>query len=140
MKGSVLVVDDDPRLLNVVRIYLELKDYEVCTAVDGEQALARLAEASSDVVVMDVMLPGIDGIEVCRRLRARGDRTPMIVLTAAGSRGEEALAAGADLFATKPFSMEELEAEVASVLAEVAFRGTAAPVNVRETPVRSPSA
>ena len=118
MKGSVLVVDDDPRLLRVIRMYLELKDYEVSTAVDGEHAMARLWETGADVVVLDVMMPGIDGIEVCRERRAQGDITPMIILTAAASRREEALAAGADRFTTKPFSMEGLEGEVAAVLAE----------------------
>lgn len=118
VKGSVLVVDDDPRLLRVIRMYLELKDYEVHTAVDGEQAMARLSGTGADVVVLDVMLPGIDGIDVCRKRRAQGDITPMVILTAAPSRRDEALAAGADRFTTKPFSMEGLEGEVAAVLAE----------------------
>ncbi|MER8188315.1 response regulator transcription factor [Kitasatospora sp. NPDC094015] len=118
--GRVLVVDDDPTVAEVVSGYLHRAGYLVDRASDGFQALARATEHRPDLVVLDLMLPGLDGLEVCRRLRATeaGADLPVVMLTA---RGEEAdriagLELGADDYVTKPFSPRELVLRVQSVL------------------------
>jgi DNA-binding response OmpR family regulator len=113
----ILVVEDEPMVAEVVVRYLRRERYDVEIAHDGETALALFESAPADLVVLDLMLPGVDGMEVCRRLRARGE-TPIIMLTA---RGEEVdkllgLGAGADDYITKPFSPRELTARVQAVL------------------------
>jgi two-component system, OmpR family, response regulator ResD len=115
--GKVLVVEDEPMVAEVVGRYLRRDGYEVLTAGDGAAALDAVDRHSPDLIVLDVMLPGIDGIEVCRRVRARA-QTPIIMLTA---RGEEidrllGLELGADDYITKPFSPRELVARVKAVL------------------------
>jgi len=112
-----LVVDDEPSLTRVVAGYLEHEGFEVTTAPDGEQALAAARRDPPDVVVLDLMLPGIDGIEVCRQLRTFTDAY-VIMLTA---RSEEmdtliGLSVGADDYMTKPFSPRELTARIRSLL------------------------
>ena len=112
-----LVVDDEPSLVRVVAGYLEREGYTVRTAADGEQALAAARADPPDVVVLDLMLPGIDGIEVCRRLRTFSDAY-IIMLTA---RTEEVdklvgLSVGADDYLTKPFSPRELLARITVML------------------------
>src|ERR1700741_3604955 len=79
---QILVVDDEPAVRRALERALRLENYEVELAADGEEALDRLAAKPADAVVLDVMMPGIDGLEVCRRLRAAGDRTPVLMLTA----------------------------------------------------------
>ncbi len=113
----MLVVDDDATVADVVRRYLERDGYVVRLAGDGETAL-RLAEAEEpDLVVLDLMLPGIDGLEVCRRLRTRSD-VPVVMLTALGEESDRiaGLQLGADDYVTKPFSPRELALRVGSVL------------------------
>ncbi|MBX6389579.1 MAG: response regulator transcription factor [Frankia sp.] len=115
--ARVLVVDDDATVAEVVTRYLRNAGFDVDRAADGPAALAAAEAAAPDLVVLDLMLPGIDGIEVCRRLRERG-QVPVIMLTA---RGEEAdriagLEYGADDYVTKPFSPRELTLRVQSVL------------------------
>jgi DNA-binding response OmpR family regulator len=112
-----LVVDDEPSLVTVVAGYLQREGYDVDTAADGETALAAARRAAPDVVVLDLMLPGIDGIEVCRQLRTFSDAY-VIMLTA---RSEEVdkligLSVGADDYLTKPFSPRELVARVKVML------------------------
>jgi len=113
----VLVVDDDATVADVVRRYLERDGYEVQLAADGETALRIAAEREPDLVVLDLMLPGIDGLEVCRRLRASSD-VPVVMLTALGEESDRVvgLQLGADDYVTKPFSPRELALRVASVL------------------------
>jgi two-component system, cell cycle response regulator len=109
---SVLLVDDDPLILEVLRTILDLEEFDVTTAADGHAAIAAVERATPDVVVCDVMMPGIDGFEVCRRLKsspATGD-LPVILLTARDRpedrrAGEEA---GCDAYLTKPFSPLQL--------------------------------
>ncbi|GGP33811.1 response regulator transcription factor [Saccharothrix coeruleofusca] len=115
--GRVLVVDDDATVRDVVRRYLELAGHEVELVGDGERALRRCAEHPPDVVVLDLMLPGVDGLEVCRRLRARG-AVPVVMLTALGEEEDRiaGLQLGADDYVTKPFSPRELALRVTSVL------------------------
>ncbi len=113
----VLVVDDDPTVREVVLSYLRSGSYDVVEAADGETALSVVGHQRPDLVVLDVMLPGVDGLEVCRRLRAQGD-LPIILLTALGSEEDRVvgLELGADDYLTKPFSPRELVLRVGSVL------------------------
>ena len=115
--ATVLVVDDEPIVREVVVRYLEREGYATLEAGDGDDARTLVEAASPDLVVLDVMLPGTDGLELCRWIRARSE-LPVIMLTA---RGEEAdrivgLELGADDYVTKPFSPRELAARVRSVL------------------------
>ena len=115
MATRVLVVDDEANLVNLVKGYLEREGFAVSTAADGAAALALAREVRPDMVVLDVMLPKLDGIEVCRQLRQWSDAY-VIMLTA---RSEEVdkivgLAVGADDYMTKPFSPRELVARVRS--------------------------
>ncbi|WP_405804399.1 response regulator transcription factor [Streptomyces sp. NBC_01187] len=115
--GRVLVVDDDPTVAEVVAGYLDRAGYAVDRAETGPDALERAAAHRPDLVVLDLMLPGIDGLEVCRRLRASGP-VPVIMLTALGDEGDRVLGleVGADDYVTKPFSPRELVLRVESVL------------------------
>ena len=120
MKQTILVVDDEPSIRDVVAAYLKREGFAVVTAADGPAALVAARRVRPGLVVLDLMLPGLDGIEVCRRLRAESD-LPIIMLTA---RAEEAdklvgLAIGADDYVTKPFSARELVARVKVVLRRV---------------------
>ncbi|MEU0369665.1 response regulator transcription factor [Streptomyces sp. NPDC006283] len=119
--GSVLVVDDDPTVSEVVAGYLQRAGFAVRLAADGPAALRAADELRPDLVVLDLMLPGMDGLEVCRRLRAResGRRpVPVIMLTARGDEDDRILGleVGADDYVTKPFSPRELVLRVRSVL------------------------
>ncbi|MFP3988932.1 response regulator [Streptomyces sp. E11-3] len=129
----VLVVDDDPTVAEVVAGYLDRAGYYVDRAEDGLVALERAAAHWPDLVVLDLMLPGMDGLEVCRRLRAKGP-VPVIMLTARGDEDDRILGLeiGADDYVTKPFSPRELVLRVESVLrrsqAAVAVPRPAAPL------------
>jgi DNA-binding response OmpR family regulator len=114
----VLVVDDDPTVSDVVRRYLERAGFEVSMAGDGLAALKAFEKGHPDLVVLDLMLPGIDGLEVCRRLRAIPSSVPIIMLTALGEESDRVLGLqlGADDYVTKPFSPRELVLRVQSVL------------------------
>jgi DNA-binding response OmpR family regulator len=116
--ARVLVVDDDVTVREVVVTYLRAAGHEVEEVADGESALALLRDRPADLVVLDLMLPGIDGLEVCERLRDRGDDLPVILLTALGSETDRVvgLERGADDYVTKPFSPRELVLRVDSVL------------------------
>ena len=105
MAQHVLVVDDDPTVSDVVRRYLELAGFEATMAADGLSALAAVRERRPDLVVLDLMLPGMDGLEVCRRLRDDDAGVPVIMLTALGEEADRVvgLSLGADDYVTKPF-------------------------------------
>ncbi|HVK20714.1 MAG TPA: response regulator transcription factor [Actinokineospora sp.] len=115
--GRVLVVDDDRTVSDVVRRYLERDGHTVSLADNGEDALRWIAEHEPDLVVLDLMLPGIDGLEVCRRLRQHS-AIPVVMLTALGEEENRiaGLQLGADDYVTKPFSPNELALRVTSVL------------------------
>ena len=117
MNETILVVDDEPKIVRLARDYLEHSGYRVVTAGDGKAALDTLRQIRPDLVVLDLNLPGIDGLEVCRRIRSDSD-VPIIMLTA---RVEETdrligLEIGADDYITKPFSPRELVARTRAVL------------------------
>ncbi|MFE3788999.1 response regulator transcription factor [Streptomyces goshikiensis] len=129
---GVLVVDDDPTVSEVVAGYLDRAGFAVRLAGDGPAALRAAEEHRPDLVVLDLMLPGMDGLEVCRRLRAREAGTPpvpVIMLTARGDEDDRILGleVGADDYVTKPFSPRELVLRVQSVLRRVAATPAAAP-------------
>ena len=115
--GAVLVVDDDVLVRDVVGRYLGRAGYQVTVAGDGEQALRAAQANPPDLVILDLMLPGLPGLEVCRRLRAAGP-VPVVMLTALGEEEDRILGLelGADDYITKPFSPRELVLRVASVL------------------------
>ncbi|WP_192809171.1 response regulator transcription factor [Actinomadura montaniterrae] len=115
--GRVLVVDDDPTVAEVVARYLARDGHDVECVADGPAALRRARENSPDLVVLDLMLPGMDGLEVCRRLRATS-AVPIVMLTALGAETDRlvGLETGADDYVTKPFSPRELALRVRSVL------------------------
>ena len=118
--ARVLIVDDEPNIREVVGLYLRRDGHDVVSATDGEEALAVFREREPDLVVLDLMLPKIGGLEVCRRMRAER-RVPLIMLTARGEEEERVvgLSLGADDYVVKPFSPRELAARVTAVLRRV---------------------
>jgi two-component system, OmpR family, phosphate regulon response regulator PhoB len=120
MGARILIVEDEEPLTLLLRYNLEAEGYQVDVAARGDEAEIRLRESPPDLVVLDWMLPGISGIELCRRLRSRSDteRLPIIILTARGEESERVrgLATGADDYIVKPFSVPELLARVKALL------------------------
>jgi DNA-binding response OmpR family regulator len=114
----ILVIEDEPQMLLGLRDNLELEGYEVATAADGEEGLAKAATFQPDLVLLDVMLPRKHGFDVCRELRARSNSTPIVMLTARSAETDKVLGLelGADDYVTKPFSITELLARVRAVL------------------------
>src|ERR1700678_2234338 len=114
----ILVVDDDPAVSGALNRALRLEGYEVTLAADGPQALEEIAIRPPDAVVLDIGLPTIDGLDVCRRLRAAGDDTPVLMLTARDAVNDrvQGLDAGADDYLVKPFALAELLARLRALL------------------------
>jgi two-component system, OmpR family, response regulator MprA len=115
---KILVVDDERAVRESLRRALELEGYDVELAGDGLEGLARVDESQPDVLILDVLMPAMDGLEVCRRLRRAGNRLPVLMLTArdAVENRVAGLDAGADDYVTKPFALEELLARVRALL------------------------
>ena len=114
----VMVVDDEPAVRHSLERALKLEGYEVSSAPDGAKALRELAIAAPDAIVLDVLMPEVDGLEVCRRLRNAGDRTPVLMLTARDAISDrvDGLDAGADDYLVKPFALEELLARLRALV------------------------
>ena len=115
---KLLVVEDEAAVRDAVVRALELEGYEVATAIDGEAALESTASGAPDAIILDRMLPGIDGLGVARRLRSDGNRVPILMLTARGAVGDRVagLDAGADDYLVKPFALDELLARLRALL------------------------
>lgn len=118
MNAHILIVDDESRVINALRRTLAYEGYSVSTASDGESALALAHVRLPDLIILDLMLPGIDGMEVCRRLRAAGDDVAVLMLTARDTIADRVagLETGADDYLVKPFALEELLARVKALL------------------------
>jgi two-component system response regulator MprA len=116
--AQILVVDDEPAVRRALERALQLESYDVELAADGREALDVLAERAPDAIILDVSMPGIDGLEVCRRLRAVGDRTPILMLTARDAIDDrvKGLDVGADDYLVKPFALRELQARLRALL------------------------
>jgi DNA-binding response OmpR family regulator len=114
----ILLVDDEQPIQTLLSFPLQRDGYEVVVAADGREALARYEESPPDLVVLDVMLPKMDGLEVCKRLRAKGETVPIIMLTAKSEEIDKVLGLelGADDYITKPFSMREFRSRVKAAL------------------------
>jgi two-component system response regulator MprA len=121
-RASVLVVEDDPTVLSAVVRVLELDGHRVTTAKDGRSGLETIMQDTPDVVVMDVMMPHMDGIEVCREVRRSGNRVPILLLTARVEVSDRVagLDAGADDYLPKPFASKELSARIRALLRRTA--------------------
>ena len=115
---KVLVVDDERAVRNSLRRAFTMAGYDVAEAEGGQSAVSLLAHSSPDIVVLDVLMPDVDGLEVCRRMRAAGDRTPVVMVTARETVADRVagLDAGADDYVVKPFDLDELLARVRALL------------------------
>ncbi len=118
MKAHLLVVDDDPRITDLLRRVFAYEGYSVAIAATGDDALRRTLERAPSLIILDIMLPGIDGLEVVQRLRAAGDNVPILLLTARDAIADrvKGLEVGADDYLVKPFAPEELLARVKAML------------------------
>lgn len=116
-KPAVLIVDDEPQILRVLRTSLSMRGYEITTAFSGEEALEQIRKQIPDLVILDLVLPGISGLQVCAQIRELS-KVPILVLSAKGAEGDKvtALNLGADDYVTKPFGMDELLARMKAIL------------------------
>ncbi|WP_280826364.1 response regulator transcription factor [Mycobacterium sp. OTB74] len=137
--STVLIADDDPVVRDVVRRYLERDGHDVAIARDGSEAMQLLGSTQVDLAVLDVMMPGPDGLTLCRSVRSgKGYGLPVILLTALGEEDDRiaGLEAGADDYLTKPFSPRELALRVRSVLRRASETSTATPLELRSGSLR----
>jgi DNA-binding response OmpR family regulator len=125
MAKKILVIDDEPKIVEICRDYLKADGYEVVSAADGPNGLAAIRREKPDLIVLDLMLPGMDGLDLCRQLR-RESNVPVIMLTARVDEADKlvGLELGADDYITKPFSPRELVARVRTVLRRASGGGT----------------
>jgi DNA-binding response OmpR family regulator len=135
MSGElILLVDDEPNIVQLARMYLEKDGFRVQAVGDGMAAMQAVQEMHPSLMVLDLMLPGLDGLEVCRRLRAKNDPTPILMLTARDEDIDKILGLeiGADDYMTKPFNPRELTARVKAILR----RGAVRPTGEQAAPLR----
>ena len=125
MNGKLLVVEDDEHVRDAVTRALRFEGYEVHTAADGNEGLVRAIDVAPDAILLDVLMPGTDGLTVCRRLRERGDQTPILMLTARHEVTDRVagLDAGADDYLVKPFALDELLARLRALLRRTSVTG-----------------
>ena len=139
---TILLVDDEPSIVQLARMYIEREGFQTESATDGEQALEAAARLKPALIVLDVMLPKLDGFEVCRTLRARGNPVPIIMLTARDEDIDKiiGLELGADDYLTKPFNPRELVARIKAILRRAerpAATDGAAPVHFADLTIDS---
>ncbi|MFI7410901.1 response regulator transcription factor [Streptomyces sp. NPDC049627] len=141
MPQTVLLAEDDRAIRNALERALTLEGYQVTAVADGVEALAQAHKTPPDVLVLDVMMPGIDGLQVCRVLRAEGDRTPILMLTALVETQDRiaGLDAGADDYVVKPFDVEEVFARLRALLRRTTETNDA-PVDVPKQAPDAPAA
>ena len=122
-KRTVLIVEDEKSIVDILRFNLEKEGYAVLTAYDGESGLEQAVNSGADLILLDVMLPKMNGFDVCRRLREKGSSVPVIILTAREEEADKVLGLeiGADDYITKPFSMRELMARVKANIRRVSM-------------------
>jgi len=132
-KSRILIVDDNEKIVDVVRAYLEKDGYRVLAAYDGLQALEMARRRQPDLIILDLLLPGMDGLDVCRVLRGEGNEVPIIMLTAKTTESDKliGLELGADDYVTKPFSPRELVARVRAVLRRMGEQQGQGPAEIR---------
>ncbi len=132
-KRRILVADDEPRYVRAMQVSLEMHGYQVVAARDGQEALALAASENPDLILLDIRMPGLDGYEVCRRVR-EFSTVPIIMLTAMSSTADKVkgLELGADDYITKPFSVDELIARVRTALRRLEYLQPADPQPVRQ--------
>lgn len=129
----ILVIEDDPAILRGLTDNLKFESYEVLTAMNGETGLQLARDRKPDLILLDLMLPKLSGYEVCRKLRAEGNQTPLLMLTARGEETDRILGLdlGADDYVTKPFSVRELMARIRALLRRVQAPKTSLPDELR---------
>src|SRR3954453_9403825 len=125
VSGRVLVAEDDKSVRDSLVRALTFEGYDVTTAADGSEALMAVLETQPDVIVLDILMPNVDGLTACRRLRERGDRTPVLMLTARHEVSDRVagLDAGADDYLVKPFALDELLARLRALLRRTSVSG-----------------
>ena len=128
-EARLLVVDDEPSILELLSVSLRFAGFEVATATNGADALNRVRDFAPDLLVLDVMMPGLDGFAVASTLRSRGDRVPVVFLTAKDATEDrvQGLTLGGDDYVTKPFSLEEVVARIRAVLRRTGVGATVEP-------------
>jgi two-component system OmpR family response regulator len=121
MTKSVLIIEDDRDLARLASLHLEAEGYDVCVEHDGNAGSKRLEERTFDLLLLDLMLPGVDGLEICRNVRSREPYTPVVIITARGGESDRVLGLelGADDYLTKPLSFRELVARVRALFRRV---------------------
>ena len=132
--AKILVVDDDKKIVELVTLYLKKDGYQVLAAYDGQQAIELARRKQPDLIVLDLMLPQVDGVDVCRTLRVRGESPVPIIMLTGRSTDEDKLAGldlGADDYVTKPFNPRELLARIRAVLRRTAGKEESGPSEVR---------
>ena len=137
--GRVLVAEDDKSVRDSLVRALTFEGYDVITAEDGAEALMAVVDSQPDVIVLDVLMPHVDGLTACRRLRERGDRTPVLMLTARHEVSDRVagLDAGADDYLVKPFALDELLARLRALLRRTGMSGDDEVLRVRSVTCRS---
>ncbi|MCW5253028.1 MULTISPECIES: response regulator transcription factor [unclassified Streptomyces] len=140
MPRTVLLAEDDRAIRHALERALTLEGYRVTAVADGAEALAQAHRSRPDILVLDVMMPGVDGLQVCRSLRAEGDRTPILMLTALVETADRivGLDAGADDYVVKPFDVEEVFARLRALLRRTDPPPEPGPASPAAAPVRTP--